>query len=60
MIQNKARTWKLKRPLAADLPREDHVYRTTDELFRFHKNKFDEMHCKLDYTESLRQRNTPY
>jgi len=41
------------RALAAGLPRQDHVYRTVDESFRFHMNKFDEMRCKLDSTENL-------
>jgi len=38
--------------MAAGLPRQDHVYKTTDELFRFHHKNFDEMRCKLDYTEN--------
>jgi len=42
------------RALAAGLPRQDHVYITTDELFRFHNDEFDEMPCKLDSTENLR------
>ena len=42
------------RALAACLPRQDHVYITTDESFRFHNNEFDEMCCKLDSTEELR------
>jgi len=42
------------RALAAYLLRQDHVYITTDELFRFHNNKFDEMPCKLDSTENVR------
>jgi len=32
--------------LAACLP-QDHIYITTDEVFRFQNNKFDEMPCKL-------------
>jgi len=42
------------RALAAGLPRQDHVYKTTDELLCFHNNKFDEMSCKLDSTENPR------
>jgi len=40
--------------LAAGLPRQDHVYITTDQLLRFHNNKFDGMPCKLDTTENPR------
>jgi len=40
--------------LAAGLPREDHVYSTTDKSFRFHNKKFDELRCKLDSTENPR------
>jgi len=36
------------------LPRQDLVYITTDESFRFHKNKFDDMPGKLDSTENPR------
>jgi len=44
------------RLLAAGLPRQDHVYNTTDELFRLHNKKMDEMRhgCKLDSTENPR------
>ena len=42
------------RALAANLPRQDHVYRTTDESFRFHNTQFDEMRCKLDFSENPR------
>jgi len=42
------------RALAAGLQRQDHIYRTTDESFRFHNNNFDEMRCKLDFTENPR------
>ena len=42
------------RALAAALPRQDHVYQTTDESFRFHNKKFDEIRCKLDSTENPR------
>jgi len=42
------------RALATFLLRQDHVYSTTDESFRFHNNKFDEMRCKLDSTENPR------
>jgi len=35
------RQWgKHARALAACLPRQDHVYSTTDKSFRFHNNKF--------------------
>ena len=40
------------RALAASLPRQDHVYKTTDESFRFHNKKIDETRCKLDSTEN--------
>jgi len=40
--------------LDAGLPRQDHVYSTSDELCRFHNQKFDEMRCKLDSTENPR------
>jgi len=42
------------RALATCLPRQDHVHITTDDLFRFYNNEFDEMPCKLDSTENLR------
>jgi len=42
------------RAMAACLPCQDHVYITTDELLRFHKNEFDEMPCKRDSTENPR------
>jgi len=44
--------------MAAGLPRQDHVYRTTDESFRFHNKSFDEMSCKLDSTENRAILNT--
>jgi len=34
--------------MAAGLPRQDHVWITTEELIRFQVNQFDEMFCKLD------------
>jgi len=40
--------------LASGLPRQDHVYRATDESFRFHNKNFDEMRCKLDSIENSR------
>jgi len=40
--------------MAAGLPRQDHVYRNTDESFRFYGKKIDEMCCKLDSAENLR------
>jgi len=42
------------RVMAAGLPRQDHVYKTTVESFRFHNKKCDEMRCKVDPTENLR------
>jgi len=42
------------RALAAGLPRQDYVYSTTDESFRFHNQNFDEMCCKMDSTENPR------
>jgi len=44
----------LARALAAYLPRQDHIYSTTDESFRIHNKDFDEMRCKLDSTENPR------
>jgi len=40
------------RALGAGLPRKDHIYMTTDELFRFRNDEFDEMPCKLDSSEN--------
>jgi len=42
------------RALAAGLPRQDHVYKTSDESFRFRNKNVDEMRCKLDSTENPR------
>jgi len=42
------------RAVAAGLPRQDHVYITTDESFSFHNNEFDDMPCELDSTENPR------
>jgi len=42
------------RALAACWPRQDQVYITNDESFRFHNNEFDELPCKLDSTENPR------
>ena len=44
------------RVLAAGLPRQENVYSTTDESFRFHNKKINEMRCKLrlDFTENPR------
>ena len=39
------------RALAAGLPGQDHIWITTNSLFRFHNNEFDEMPCKLKSTE---------
>ena len=35
-------------------PPQDHVYKTTDESFRFHNKTIDEIRCKLDSTENPR------
>jgi len=47
------------RALAAGLPRQNHVYITTEQLIRFHKNELDEMLFRLDSTQYARafQRN---
>jgi len=42
------------RALAAGLPHQDHISITTDELYCFHNDEFDELPCKLDSTENLR------
>jgi len=34
--------------------RQDHVYSTTDESFRFHNRKIDGMRCNLNSTENPR------
>ena len=44
----------LDRVMVAGLPRQDHVYKTTDKSFRLHNKNFDEMRCKLDSTENQR------
>jgi len=46
------------RALAAGLPQQDHFWITTDYLFRFHNNEFDEMLCELDSTEFARSFRT--
>jgi len=40
--------------MAAGLPRQDHVEITTQQLVRFHKNKSDEMLCKVDSSKHAR------
>jgi len=40
--------------LAAGMPRQDHVYKPTDESFRFRNKKIDEIRCILDSTENPR------
>ena len=46
------------RALAAGLPRQDHVYKTTNESFCFHNKNSNKMRCKLDSTENgVRLRN---
>ena len=40
------------RALTTCLLHQDHVWITADQLIRFHKNKLDEMLCKLDSTEN--------
>ena len=42
------------RALAAGLPRQDQVYKFTDESFRLHNQKFDEMRFKLESNENPR------
>ena len=42
------------RVLAAGLPRQGHVWITTDQFIRLHKDVFDEMLCKLDSSEYAR------
>jgi len=42
------------RALAAGLPRQDRVLITTDHFVRFHQDKFYEMLCNLDSTETAR------
>jgi len=42
------------RALTAGFLRQNHVYITTDELFRFRNDEFDEMPCKLDSSENQR------
>jgi len=37
--------------LAASLPRQGHVWITSDNFVRFHKNEFEEIFCKLDSAE---------
>jgi len=38
--------------LTACLTRQDHVYITAYQSFHFRNNSFDEMRCKLDFTEN--------
>jgi len=45
--------------LTAVLPRQDHVYITTDEFFCFRNDEFDEMPCKLDSIENPRSLEIP-
>jgi len=40
------------------LPHQDHVYKTTDESFRFHNKKIDEIRCKLELRIRVRSRCT--
>jgi len=42
------------RALAAGLPRQNHVYSTTDESLRFHNKTIDEMRWNLDSTDNPR------
>ena len=41
-------------PCSSALPRQDHVYKSTDESFRFHSKNVDEIRYKLESTENLR------
>ena len=34
---------------------KDHVWITTEQLVRFHKNEFDDMPCELESTENSRK-----
>jgi len=45
---------QIARAMAAGLPSQDHVWTTTKQLVRFHKNKFDEMLCKVHSSEYAR------
>jgi len=40
--------------LAARFPHTGHVWITTNQFVRFHKNKFNEMPRKLDFTKNPR------
>jgi len=40
--------------MAVGWPRQDNDWITTEQFFRFHKNKLDEMLCNLDSTEYAR------
>jgi len=42
------------RAQAEGLPRQDHVWITTEQLIRFHINEPDEMLCKLDSAKYAR------
>jgi len=47
------------RVLAAGLPRQDHVYSSTDKLLRFHNKNFDEMFVSwITLRIRVRSRNT--
>jgi len=57
--KHNARAWRLlpaspPQALAARYLHEDHVWITTDELFRSHKNEFNETPCKLVFFENPR------
>ena len=59
MEKHNASAWRLlpaspPQALAARFLHVDHVWITTDELFRSHKNEFNEMPCKLDSIENPR------
>ena len=40
------------RAMTAYIPHLDHVWITIDQLVRFYKNKFNQVHFKLNYTEN--------
>ena len=42
------------RAMAEGLPRQDHVWITTNQFDRFHKVEFDDTLCNLDFTEFAR------
>ena len=39
-------------------PQIDRIWITIEQMFRFHEDEFDEMHCKLEPTENPRSFDT--